>query len=161
MVEPSLEAMGYRIVLLKLQDRGRSKTLSIMAERLDGTVMSFDDCADISRTVSALMDVEDPIQGQYNLEVMSPGIDRPLTRLEDFTRYHGYEIKLETLLPVDGRKRFKGGIAGVKGEIITLVQPEAEFQIPFGQIKMAKLVLTDALMEAHLKQVDNKKANNA
>lgn len=162
MIEPSLEAMGYRIVLIKLSDRGKSKTLSIMAERLDDEVMSFDDCTDISRTVSALMDVEDPISGAYNLEVMSPGIDRPLTRPEDFTRYAGYEAKVESLLPIDGRKRFKGEIAGIKGEVITLNAPEGEFHIPFGQVKLAKLVLTDALMEAHLKQMDKKtKKSNA
>ena len=151
MIEPSLDAMGYRVVQIKLQERANSSTLSIMAERLDEVVMSFDDCTDISRTVSALMDVEDPIQGQYNLEVMSPGIDRPLTRPEDFDRFKGYDAKVETLLPQNGRKRFKGIIDGVKGEIITLNVDGEQFQIPFGQVKAAKLVLTDALIDAHVR----------
>src|SRR4051812_17473343 len=92
-IEPSLQAMGYAVVLIKLGEGGRRKTLSIMAERADEKAMGFDDCAEISRTVSALLDVEDPIQGAYDLEVCSPGIDRPLTRLDDFKRYEGYEAK--------------------------------------------------------------------
>ncbi|NBO19127.1 MAG: ribosome maturation factor RimP [Proteobacteria bacterium] len=163
MIVPSLDAMGYRVVLIKLLDRGRSKTLSIMAERTDDEVMSFDDCTDISRTVSALLDVEDPIPGQYNLEVMSPGIDRPLTRPEDFTRFSGFEAKVETMLPIAGRKRFRGLIEGVKGEVVTLAADGETFQIPFGQMKAAKLVLTDALMDAHIRagETDKKKKTKA
>lgn len=159
MIEPSLEAMGYRVVQIKLLERGRGKTLSVMAERADDEVMSFDDCTDISRTVSALLDVEDPIPGQYNLEVMSPGIDRPLTRPEDYTRFRGLEAKLETMLPIDGRKRFKGVIEGIAGELIAIEVDGTHYQVPFGQVKAAKLVLTDALMEAHMRKAepDNKK----
>lgn len=153
LIEPSLDDMGYRIVQVRLQERGRGKTLSIMAERLDGQVMSFDDCTDISRTVSALLDVEDPIQGAYNLEVMSPGIDRPLTRLSDYEQYSGFEAKIETLMPVQGRKRFRGILQGSEGQQVLMQMPEGAASIAFGNIKTAKLVLTDALMEAHLSKL--------
>jgi len=139
-IEPSLEAMGYSVVQIKLADGGKRKTLSIMAERKDDNNMSFDDCAEISRTVSALLDVEDPITSAYNLEVCSPGIDRPLTKLADYTRFKGYEIKLETIFPIEGRKRFKGVIKGVNKETIELSMPEGEVQILYPQVKMAKLV---------------------
>lgn len=138
-IEPSLEALGYRLVQIRLAD-GRRKTLSIMAERLDERGMSFDDCGEISRTVSALMDVEDPIQGAYDLEVCSPGLDRPLVRLEDYKRYQGQEAKCETYVPIDGRKRFRGVLEGVKGENVLLAMPEGEAQIAFSNIRTAKLV---------------------
>lgn len=155
MVEPSLTSMGYRIVLLRLIERGRGKTLSLMAERLDGVIMGFDDCTDISRTMSALMDVEDPIQGAYNLEVMSPGIDRPLTREEDYERYKGYEIKLECWRATNGRRRYTGKNAGIKDGVITLkLDGGEEVEIQFAQVKAAKLVLTDELMNQHMKQID-------
>jgi ribosome maturation factor RimP len=157
-IEPSLTSMGYSVVLLKLAEGGSRKTLMVMAERADDRMMSFDDCTEISRTVSALLDVEDPINGAYDLEVCSPGIDRPLTRAADFTRFAGHEAKIETALPVDGRKRFKGVVKGMAKNVITLAMPEAEVQIPFGHIRTAKLVVTDALVEAHLnKQKKTKK----
>lgn len=157
-IEPSLTDMGFRLVQVKLAEGSRTKTLTVMAERLDGTFMSFDDCAEISQTASALMDVEDPITGAYNLEVCSPGIDRPLTRLEDFERYKNYEIKAETLIPVDGRKRFRGTVAAVNGEQILLKMPDGvESTLTFGNIRAAKLVLTDALVaEAMKKTKENK-----
>ena len=141
-VSPSLEAMGYHIVQIKMSDAARRKTLSIMAERRDEVPMSFDDCVEISRTAGALLEVEDPIVSAYDLEVLSPGLDRPLTRLEDFTRFAGCEAKLETLIPIDGRKRFRGIIGPVKGGNIALQlldAPEAAI-IEFGNIKAAKLV---------------------
>ncbi len=150
-IEPSLEAMGYCIVQVKLND-GKAKTLSVMAERKDEVMMSFDDCTEISRTISALLDVEDPIESAYNLEVMSPGIDRPLTRAVDYTRFTGFEAKLETLLPIDGRKRFKGTIGGIANDIIALSMPEGDVKIPFRQVRTAKLVITDALVEAEFKK---------
>jgi ribosome maturation factor RimP len=165
-IEPSLEAMGYGLVLVKFMD-GKTKTLSIMAERADEVMMSFDDCADISRTVSALLDVEDPIQSAYNLEVMSPGIDRPLTRASDYTRFAGFEAKLETMVPVDGRKRFKGVVEGISpDDVVTLVMPEGKAQIALRSIRTAKLVVTDELIDMHLRkqppakpQSKTKKAN--
>lgn len=138
-IEPSLEAMGYDVVLVKLADGARRKTLTIMAERKDGKGMSFDDCGDISHTVGALLEVQDPISGAYNLEVCSPGIDRPLTRLKDFVRFTGAEVKLETHVPVSGRKRFRGLITVVKNDTITLSIPEGNFDITFGNIRTAKL----------------------
>jgi len=155
-IEPSLESMGYGLVLIKLADGSRRKTLTIMAERTDDQSMSFDDCTEISRTVSALLDVEDPITSAYDLEVCSPGIDRPLTKLADFKRFAGYEAKIETMIPVDGRKRFKGQLKGTDKELIAVAMPEGEVSIPFSHIRVAKLVMTDALVEEHLKKQKKK-----
>ena len=139
-IEPSLEALGYSLVLVRLADGSRRKTLTIMAERADEVPMSFNDCTEISRTVSALLEVEDPIAGEYDLEVSSPGIDRPLTKLADFKRFAGEEAKVETLLPIDGRKRFRGVIEGVKGELVILAMPEGKVEIPFSHVRTAKLI---------------------
>ena len=151
MVAPSLGAMGYDIVLLKLMD-GKRKTLSLMAERKDERIMSFDDCAEISRTVSALMDVEDPITSAYDLEVCSPGLDRPLVKFADYVRHVNYEIKLETLIPIEGRKRFRGVIMGAKDNVIAMKCDEASYEITFNNVRSAKLVMTDALMASFLKK---------
>ena len=151
MVEPSLAAMGYDIVQMKLQD-GKRKTLTLMAERKDERVMSFDDCAEISRTVSALMDFEDPITSAYNLEVCSPGLDRPLVKFADYERYKDYEIKLETLIPIEGRKRFRGVVTSAKNNSVTLQTTEGSTEISFHNIRSAKLVMTDALMASFLKK---------
>ena len=151
-VEPSLEAMGYALVLVKMGDGGHRKTLTLMAERKDGKAMSFDDCTEISRMTSALLDVEDPITMAYDLEVCSPGIDRPLVKLADFSRYIGYEAKIETMIPIDGRKRFRGAIKAVEGETILLSMPESEARIGFNGIRYAKLVMTDALVAEAMKR---------
>ena len=146
LVAPSIQAMGYELVRLMLQGK-TSLTLQIMAERQDGAAMTVDDCADISRALSALLDVEDPIQGQYTLEVSSPGIDRPLTRPKDFERYAGHEAKVEAHLMIDGRKRFRGTLLGLDGEgQVRLMVETGEVAIPMAQIKAAKLVLTDRLI---------------
>ena len=139
MIEPSLEAMGYAVVQVKMGE-GMRKTLTIMAERTDEVMMSFDDCTEISRMVGALLEVDDPIDGAYNLEVSSPGTDRPLTKLKDFSRFAGQEVKIETMLPVDNRRRFKGVLKGIKNEVITLNMPEGDAQIAFGNIRAAKLI---------------------
>lgn len=152
-IAPSLEAMGYGLVMVKLAEGSRRRALIVMAERTDNKAMSFDDCTEISRTVSALLDVEDPIQGAYDLEVCSPGIDRPLTRAKDFERFAGYEAKCETMIPVDGRKRFRGVIKGIKDGLVTLSLPEGgDASIPFQNIRTAKLVLTDALVAEAMKK---------
>ena len=156
-IAPSLQAMGYQLVQLKLADGARRKTLSLMAERSDGVIMSFDDCAEISRTVSALLDVEDPITGAYNLEVCSPGIDRPLVTLADFERFNGYEIKLETLIPIEGRKRFRGNVIGVKASQVLLHCEDAQYEIPHSNIRTAKLVMTDELVDSFMKQAKKQK----
>jgi ribosome maturation factor RimP len=146
-IEPSLVDMGYSLVQVRLMEGGR-RTLQIMAERADGKNMTVDDCAAISRQISALLDVEDPISGAYTLEVSSPGIDRPLVKLEDFARYNGFEAKLETKLPIEGRRRFKGKIAGVDAEEIRMRTAEGqEARIPYRMVQSAKLVLTDELLK--------------
>ncbi len=156
-IEPSVESMGYRLVQVRLADGTRRKTLTIMAERADGVFMSFDDCSEISQTVSALLDVDDPITGAYDLEVCSPGIDRPLTKLDDFKRYEGYEIKCETLIPIDGRKRFRGKITGCKGEIISLAAESGDVQVSFGNLRTAKLVANDTSLGDVLRQQKKRK----
>ncbi len=140
--------MGYEIVRVQLSG-GRRPVLQVMAERVDEASMTVDDCADISRTISALLDVEDPISGAYHLEVSSPGIDRPLTRLRDFERYAGFEARIETRALIDGRRRFKGVLKGVAGETVRVeIEGGVLAEVPFGGILRAKLVLTDALIAA-------------
>lgn len=151
-VEPSLSSLGYAIVQVKFADGARRKTLTIMAERADGTPMGFDDCTEISRTVGALLEVEDPITTAYDLEVCSPGLDRPLTRIEDYTRFAGQDAKVETMIPIDGRKRFRGVIKAVKGEAVTLVMPEGnEVEIVVNLIRTAKLVAADVAVPKNKK----------
>ncbi|PWC31622.1 ribosome maturation factor RimP [Azospirillum sp. TSO22-1] len=146
-ITPSVEALGYEIVRVLLLG-GQRPTLQIMAERTDGDPMTVEDCADISRSVSALLDVEDPIAGAYTLEVSSPGLDRPLTRLKDFERFAGFTAKLETRLAIDGRKRFKGTLKGVEGEEIVLDAEGGLARVAFDNVLRAKLVITDELLRA-------------
>ena len=149
MIRPSLEDMGFEIVRILLTSGGQRQTLQIMAERADGS-LSIDDCAEISRTVSALLEVEDPIAGAYDLEVSSPGIDRPLTRLKDFERYGGFEAKVELRLGQDGQRRFRGRLEGLDGDTILLRDGEGrDWRLPFADLARAKLVLTDDLLESH------------
>lgn len=154
-VGPPLAAMGYELVRVMFQGKSRP-TLQVMAERTDGKPMNVDDCADISRSLSALLDVEDPIQGGYVLEVSSPGIDRPLTRAKDFVTWAGFEAKLESLVAVDGRKRFRGKLAGLddSGEAVRIMTETGELLVPLVDLKNAKLVLTDELVDAVTKGQD-------
>ena len=149
LILPPLVDMGFELVRVQFTGTIR-RTLQIMAERADRTAMTVDDCAGISRAVSALLDVEDPIAGQYLLEVSSPGLDRPLTRKEDFVRFMGFVVKLETTMPVDGRKRFSGKLLGLSDDgVITMVSDEGvEIAVPFSNFARAKLVLTDDLIKA-------------
>jgi ribosome maturation factor RimP len=149
-IEPSLEAMGYRLVRVALLGASRT-TLQIMAERLDDAPMMVEDCTEISRSVSALLDVADPIAGAYMLEVSSPGIDRPLVRPEDYERFAGFEARIELGQPVDGRKRFRGRILGRIGDQVRLVGEAGEMLLPLNVIVKAKLVLTDDLLAARAK----------
>lgn len=148
LVSPTLESMGYEMVRVVMQGKARP-TLQIMAERKDGAGMTVEDCATISRALSAVLDVEDPIGGAYVLEVSSPGIDRPLTRPKDFTTWSGFEARLETDMPVDGQKRFKGKIIGLD-ELgrVGLMTETGEVHIPLTLVSRAKLVLTDELIKA-------------
>lgn len=147
MITPSLDAMGYGVVRVQLTG-GKRPTLQIMAERTDGAPMSVDDCADISRASSALLDVEDVIKGAYHLEVSSPGIDRPLTKRGDFARFAGFEVKIDADRLIDGRKRFKGRLLGVDDQdIVRLRDAGIDYSIPLGSVVRAKLVLTEDLLK--------------
>lgn len=148
-VSPTISGMGYELVRLRLMS-GKRMTLQIMAERPDGT-MEVEDCAELSRAMSAVLDVEDPISDQYTLEVSSPGIDRPLTRLKDFDRWEGYEAKLETEDLIDGRRRFKGILAGVEGTEVLIEIDEGTIGLEFEWLSDAKLILTDELIEETLR----------
>jgi ribosome maturation factor RimP len=150
LIEPAVAGLGFRLVRVRVMG-GRRLTLQIMAERPDGR-MEVDDCARLSHALSALLDVEDPIDREYSLEVSSPGIDRPLTRLEDFERWKGWTAKLETDAPVEGRKRFKGDLLGTDGaDVLIALEGGQTARLPFDALDDAKLVLTDALIEASLK----------
>jgi ribosome maturation factor RimP len=144
-IEPSLDAMGYRLVRVAVLGAGRM-TLQIMAERRDDAPMTVDDCADISRSVSALLDVADPIASAYTLEVSSPGIDRPLVRPEDYDRFAGFEARIELSQPLAGRKRFRGRLLGRAGDNVRLIAETGEVHVPLSAIARAKLVLTDDLL---------------
>jgi ribosome maturation factor RimP len=155
-IEPVVETAGFKLVRLRLIGT-KTKTLQIMAERPDGT-MNVEDCAALSRALSEFLDAEDPIEGEYHLEVSSPGIDRPLTRLTDFARWAGHEAKIELNTPdASGRKRFKGRLLGLDGTDVTLqaggsnLSEGATLKFPFRAIAEAKLVLTDRLIEEDLK----------
>lgn len=149
LIAPTMEAMGYALVRLRLMG-GKTKTLQVMAERPDGQ-MEIEDCATLSRALSAVLDVEDPLADAYTLEVSSPGIDRPLTRLADFARWEGYEAKLETEEPIEGRKRFKGILAGVEDGEVLIEIDEGTIGLDFDWLADAKLVLTDELIAESLR----------
>jgi ribosome maturation factor RimP len=148
-LEPAIEAAGYRLVRLRLMG-GKTKTLQIMAERPDGT-MNVEDCAKLSHALLDFIEREDPIEGDYELEVSSPGIDRPLTRLMDYARYAGHEAKLELIAPIDGRKRFRGRLLGLDGNEVVMETQGARVKFPFRGIAEAKLVLSDELIAEDLK----------
>lgn len=153
-VSPVVEDMGFELVRIRLMS-GKTATLQIMAERPEGGI-EVDECARISTAVSAVLDVEDPILDHYTLEVSSPGIDRPLTRLKDFETYEGYEVKVETTELIDGQRRFKGVLAGVEDEEVLLNLErggeEVTVGLNFDWLSDAKLVLTDELIKEMLKQ---------
>jgi len=150
LIEPVVAAAGFRLVRLRLMG-GKVKTLQVMAERPDGS-MNVDDCAELSRALSDFLEAEDPIEGDYNLEVSSPGIDRPLTRITDYARWAGHEAKLELHAPdADGRKRFKGTLLGLDGNDVVLETNGERIAIAFGAIADAKLILTDKLIQEDLK----------
>lgn len=147
LIAPTLADMGFDIVRVLLSGDKRAK-LQIMIERHDEAGLTVDDCAEVSRAVSAILDVEDPIAGAYMLEVSSPGLDRPLTRLCDFERFAGFEARLETRMPIEGRRRFSGRLLGVDGRRVRVMAEDAEFELDFADLAKAKLVLTDELIAA-------------
>lgn len=150
-MEPTAEGLGYRLVRVRLMGN-RRKRLQIMAERAADGLMSVEDCSRLSRAVSSVLDLEDPIKDEYDLEVSSPGIDRPLVRIEDFERFKGHVAKLETAAMIDGRRRFKGDIAEVSGDTITLKTEGGPARLKFSALSDARLVLTDKLIEEDLKR---------
>ena len=148
LLDPVAEAAGYEIVRLRLMG-GQTRRLQIMAERPDGH-MDVEDCTRLSRAVSEVLDAADPIKGEYLLEVSTPGIDRPLTRLKDFDLYDGYEVRMELDRIAEGRKRFRGQLAGIEGENVGInleEEPDTTVYVPFGWIVDAKLALTDELLK--------------
>lgn len=148
-VTPTIEGMGFELVRLRLMS-GKNTTLQIMAERPDGGI-EVDECARISQALSAVLDVDDPIDGEYALEVSSPGIDRPLTRLKDFVTYNGYEVRLQTADLIDGRKRFNGTLRGVEENEVLIDIAEGTIGLQFDWLIEAKLLLTDELIAEMLK----------
>ena len=151
-VTPTIVDLGYELVRVAVMGRDRP-TVQIMAERADGAAMAVEDCEAISRAVGAVLDVEDPIQGNWTLEVSSPGIDRPLTRVKDWNRFTGHQARLEMDVPVDGRKRFAGIILGADAIHACLrLDDGAEVKLPREHMRRARLVLTDALIAATVAQ---------
>ncbi len=153
-VGPVIEGLGFELVRIRLMG-GRTRTLQIMADRPDGGI-EVDDCATISTAVSAVLDVEDPVEENYILEVSSPGIDRPLTRLKDFDVWADYEARLETTELIDGRRRFKGSLQGTEGDEVLIEIEEAGAKVTIGLkfdwLSDAKLILTDDLIAEMLRQ---------
>jgi ribosome maturation factor RimP len=152
--EPVIEQLGYRLVRVKVS-AADGCTVQVMAERPDGT-MAVEDCESVSRALSPVLDVADPIERAYRLEVSSPGIDRPLVRKSDFDRYAGHLVKIETEIPIDGRKRFRGQLLGTEGEAARIrhdeAGEEAEVLLPIEEMSEAKLVLTDELVTQALRR---------
>lgn len=150
LVAPTIESMGFEVVRILLTG-AQKPTLQIMIERKDRKNLVVDDCASVSRAISIILDEKDPIDGEYSLEVSSPGIDRPLTKPEHFSRFAGYEAKIETSDSIDGRKRFKGKIISLKEDnSIIFSMEDKEYSIPFTSVAKAKLVLTDELWEEYV-----------
>jgi ribosome maturation factor RimP len=154
--EPVIDDLGLRLVRVKVSSQNGC-TVQIMAEREDGT-MTVEDCEAVSRALSPVLDLEDPIGRAYNLEVSSPGIDRPLVRKEDFERWAGHETKIEMAVPVAGRKRFRGVIRGIEGQSVSIELPDAKTEdeklarLPLSDLGEARLVLTDDLVRESLRR---------
>lgn len=147
LIEPSIEEAGYDLVRVEIM-RGDGETLQIMIERQDLAPITVEDCARVSRRLSAILDVEDPLPGRYTLEVSSPGLDRPLVRFEDYERFAGFEARIEMARPLDGQKRFRGRIRGAEDGLVQIECDGAAAAIPFSGIRRASLVVTDDLIEA-------------
>jgi len=150
MIRPVVEDLGFDLVRVMMQG-SKYPRLQIMAERKDGTGFDVEDCATVSRAISAILDVEDPIKNEYSLEVSSPGIDRPLTQLKHFEDWAGFDAKIEMTIGLnDGRKRFTGRLMGLGENEMILIEDEAgeTFTLPFHDVQRAKLLLTDELLAA-------------
>ncbi len=147
-ISPTVAALGYDLVRIQVTGQQRLR-VQIMVERTDRRNMTVDDCAEVSRSISAVLDVEDPIVGAYTLEVSSPGIDRPLVRLADYDRFAGFEARVELDRLIDGRRRFQGRLRGTDGDQVRIaIESGQEVRLPHPDIVRAKLVLTDDLIAA-------------
>ena len=148
LVIPTMADLGYELVRVAVTGKDRP-TVQIMADRVDGVPVGIEDCEAISHAISAVLDVEDPISGEWNLEVSSPGIDRPLTRPKDWNRFAGHLARAEVMVPVDGRKRFSGVVLGADGAHARMrLDDGSEVALPLADLRRARLVLTDALIAA-------------
>ena len=147
LIEPTIDDLGFDIV--RVQMSGKNELLmQVMVEHKDDQGMTADDCATVSRAISVLLEVEDPIKGSYTLEVSSPGIDRPLVKLGDFERFQGFQARVETNVTQDGQKRFKGRLLGVEDEAVKILVDGREVILAHPDIRRAKLLLTDDLIAA-------------
>jgi ribosome maturation factor RimP len=145
LIGPTVEGQGFEVVRVLLSGANRPR-LQVMVDRRDGSGVTLDDCALVSRSVSALLDAEDPFRGAFSLEVSSPGIDRPLVKLRDFERFAGFEARIETTRPIGGRRRFKGRLLGIEDGVVRISMGEEEAAIAFSDIARAKLMMTDELI---------------
>ena len=146
-IAPALLHMGYELVRVLVLGRERP-TVQVMADRADGALITVSDCENITHQVSAMLDVDDPLPGAWTLELSSAGIDRPLTRLKDWVRFAGHQARVEMLMPVEGRRRFTGTILGADADAVRIRVETEEFSLPMGDIRRAKLMLTDELIAA-------------
>ena len=153
LIQPTVESMGFDILRVRISGRQRRR-LQVIAERQDGKAIMVDDCADISRAISALLDVEDPIHGSYILEVSSPGVDRPLVKRKDYQRFTGYEVRIEMSCLISNRKKFKGRLLGIEGDTVRIKVDGRSVDLPHGDILRAKLLLTDDLLAASKGNLD-------
>jgi ribosome maturation factor RimP len=147
LIGPSINSLGYDLVRVQILDEG-TKTLQIMVDRLDEANLTIDDCSIISKEISVIIDINDPIGENYLLEVSSPGIDRPLLRFKDFEKYAGFHARVDMNTALEGRKKFKGKLTGIEGDNIRIKVKEETYLLPFSKIEKAKLTLTQELLDA-------------
>ena len=145
LIAPTVEGMGFAVVRVHLSGSERPR-LQVMVERQDDVAMTVDDCAELSRAISAVLDVEDPIPDAYTLEVSSPGVDRPLVRRRDFERFAGFEARIDMGHAVEGRRRFRGRLLGVDGDVVRMSVEGEDVALPLAGITKAKLVITEDLL---------------
>jgi ribosome maturation factor RimP len=147
LIAPTINSLGYDLVRVQILDEG-TKTLQIMVDRLDQANLTVDDCSVISKEISVIIDINDPIGENYLLEVSSPGIDRPLLRFKDFEKYAGFHARVDMSIALEGRKKFKGKLTGIEGDNIRIKVKEETYLLPFSKIEKAKLTLTQELLDA-------------
>jgi ribosome maturation factor RimP len=147
LIGPTINSLGYDLVRVQILDEG-TKTLQIMVDRLDEANLTIDDCSIISKEISVIIDINDPIGENYLLEVSSPGIDRPLLRFKDFEKYAGFHARVDMNIALEGRKKFKGKLTGIEGDNIRIKVKEETYLLPFSKIEKAKLTLTQELLDA-------------